>query len=632
MEKGNLSINSDNILPIIKKWLYSDTDIFLRELVSNATDAITKLKVLQGDENKKFEIRVILDKENSIIKVTDNGIGMTADEIKKYINEIAFSGANEFVNKYADQNSTAGEIIGHFGLGFYSTFMVADKVQIDSLSYVEGAKAARWICEGGVEFELYDSDKDSVGTTITLYVGEHGKEFLDEYKLSNILRKYCSFMPVEIYFETVKPAKEDDAAEAKDDIIDLPEAGETEAKEEEKEIPINDPNPLWIKQAKDCTDEEYKAFYQKVFMDFNEPLFWIHLNMDYPFRLKGILYFPKLKHELESIEGQVKLFNNQVFIADNIKEVIPEFLLLLKGALDCPDLPLNVSRSFLQNDQYVTKLSGYITKKVADKLNSLFNKDRESFNGYWDDIAPFIKYGCIKDRDFYDKIKDSVLYKTTAGDYATLPEFLERNKEKTDKTVFYVSNEQQQAQYISMFKDNGLEATVLTTKLDNPFISYIESYEMGKAGAQFKRIDADITGALKDDQESQVDAEKMQELFRTVLEKDNLNVKTENLKSDKVCAIILLSEQARRMQEMSIMFGNMDNMFAGEESLVLNANNKLVKTLAEIKDDTQRTDDIKLICEQIYDLAMLSHKPLDAESMTKFMERSNLILERLAVG
>ncbi len=623
MEKGNLSINSDNILPIIKKWLYSDIDIFIRELVSNATDAITKLKVIQ-DEDKKYEIRVILDKENSIIKVTDNGIGMTADEIKKYINEIAFSGANEFLSNYADKASAQNEIIGHFGLGFYSTFMVADKVQIDSLSYMENATPARWICDGGVEYEMSESDKSTVGTTITLYVGEHGKEFLDEYKIRSILKKYCSFMPIEIYLETVK-TQEQLEKEAKDKPAEAEENVEPEV-----EYPINDPNPLWLKQAKDCTDEEYKEFYNKVFMDFNEPLFWIHLNMDYPFRLKGILYFPKLKHELESIEGQVKLFNNQVFIADNIKEVIPEFLLLLKGTLDCPDLPLNVSRSFLQNDQYVAKLSGYITKKVADKLNSLFSKDRENFNKYWDDIAPFIKYGCIKDKDFYEKIKDSILFKTTANDHVTLSEFLERNKEKTQNTVYYVSNEQQQAHYISMFKDNELEAVILSTNLDNPFISYLESYESSGKAVKFNRIDSDISEALKDKEDSTIESEQMQELFRTVLSKDKLNVKVESLKSNKVSAIMLLSEQSRRMSEMSKMFGSMPNMFESEESLVLNSKNSLVQSLHKIKDNPERLDDIKLICEQVYDLAMISHKPLDADAMTNFMERSNLILERLA--
>ena len=448
MEKGNLSINSENILPIIKKWLYSESDIFIRELVSNACDAITKFQKLVGmgeaaaGDEEKYSVKVVLDKENSVIKVIDNGIGMTADEIKEYITQIAFSGASDFINKYKDKIDEGGDIIGHFGLGFYSAFMVADKVQIDSLSYKDGEKAARWTCDGGIEFEMDESDMTQRGTVITLYIGESGKDFLNPYKIKEVLAKYCYFMPIEIYFE--------DIAEIKKEAEKTEKAEEENKEDEKKPEPINDINPLWLKSPKDCTDEEYKEFYHKVFTDYNDPLFWIHLNMDYPFRLKGILYFPKLKHELDSIEGQVKLYNNQVFIADNIKEVIPEFLLLLKGTIDCPDLPLNVSRSFLQNDGYVTKMSGYITKKVADKLNSLFKKEREEYEKFWEDISQFIKYGCLREKDFYDKVKDSLLFKTTKGEFVTLSEYLDRNKEKHENKVFYVTDEKQQAQYIKM--------------------------------------------------------------------------------------------------------------------------------------------------------------------------------------
>lgn len=641
MEKGSLSINSENILPIIKKWLYSDSDIFIRELVSNGCDAINKFKKLVSmgeascDENEKFSVKVILDKENKLIKVIDNGIGMTADEIKQYITQIAFSGASDFINKYKDKIEEGGDIIGHFGLGFYSAFMVAEKVQIDSLSYTEGAEAARWICDGGIEYEMDNSDRTERGTTITLYIGDDGKDFLNAWKIREILTKYCYFMPIEIYFEDVEETKraekekeekkaEESKSEEDSDIIDEPVDSEPK--------PVNNINPLWIKQPKDCTDEEYKKFYHDVFTDFNDPLFWIHLNMDYPFRLKGILYFPKLKHELESIEGQVKLYNNQVFIADNIKEVIPEFLLLLKGTIDCPDLPLNVSRSFLQNDGYVTKMSGYITKKVADKLNSLFKKERENYEKFWDDISPFIKYGCIKDKDFYDKIKDSIIFKTTEGDYKTLNEYTDKNNSKHENKVFYVTNEQQQAQYIKMFKDNGMEAVILTSNLDNPFISYLESY---LEGIKFSRIDSDITETLKEETEQSEDdkkiAEDIQQIFRDRIGNKDMKVSIEKLKADNVSAVIQLSEQSRRMQEMSQMFGSFNaGMFQSDETLILNKGNNVVKLLLDIKDDESRKDDIDLLCNQIYDLAVMSHKPLSMEAMTKFIERSNKILELAA--
>jgi molecular chaperone HtpG len=552
---------------------------------------------------------------------------MTAEEIKEYITQIAFSGANDFLSKYKDKLGQDNEIIGHFGLGFYSAFMVADKVQIDSLSYKEGSTPARWVCEGGVDYELGESDRTERGTLITLYIGEDGKDFLDKYKLRSTLTKYCNFIPVDIFLE--------DMADDKEPELDEPEFSEQEESEEKKDgegkkrVPINDTHPLWLKAASDCTDEEYKSFYHKVFTDFNDPLFWIHLNMDYPFRLKGILFFPKLKHDLEYIEGQVKLYNNQVFIADNIKEVIPEFLLLLKGVIDCPDLPLNVSRSFLQNDGYVSKMSGYVSRKVADKLNSNFKKERETFAGYWEDIAPFIKYGAIKDKEFYEKVKGSILYKTTAGDFVTLSEFTDRNKDKTDKTVFFVSNEQQQSQYVRMFKEQEMEAIILSNNLDTPYISYIEGYE---PDFKFNRIDSDISQALKADGGDKSSQAGMEALFKKVLGSEKLKVQTESLKSDGVSAVVLLSEQSRRMKEMSAMFGGggFPDTFEEDVTLVLNTANPLVKTLTAIKDNEARAEDVELIVNQIYDLAMMSHKPLDVEQMTKFIERSNKILEKIA--
>ena len=622
MEKGNLSIHSENILPIIKKWLYSDQDIFARELISNGVDAITKLKKMvdlgeaEGiPADEQYTINVVVDKEGKKITFEDNGIGMTADEVKEYINQIAFSGASAFLEKYKDDNTQ--EIIGHFGLGFYSSFMVADRVQIDSLSYREGAEAVRWECEGGIEYAMSESDKTSRGTIITLHVGEDGSEFLDEFKLRGIISKYCGFMPVPIYIKNAEqPVVEPDESEDTDEDIKTP-------------TPINDTNPLWLKPASECTDDEYKAFYQKVFMDFKPPLFWIHLNMDYPFRLKGILYFPSLKHDPEYLEGQVKLFNNQVYVADNIKEVIPEYLLLLKGVMDCPDLPLNVSRSFLQNDSTVKKMAGYISRKVADKLNGLFKKDRDDYNSYWDDISPFIKYGCIKERDFYDKLRGSILYKTIDGRYLTLDE-LTTNDENTEKKVYYVTDAQLQSQYINMFNDQGLMAVELTTRLDNPFISYLETYE---TGVKFLRIDSDITGALKDEGGEPEEDENLQTYFRDLLDSQKLAVKLEQLKSDGVSSVMLLSEQSRRMQEMSKMFGGGEmppGMFEEELTLVLNRNHSLVKLFMDIKDDTSRSQDVELIARQLYDLAMLSHKPLTNEQMKLFVERCNKVMEMAA--
>lgn len=608
MEKGNLSINSENIFPIIKKWLYSDTDIFLRELVSNACDAIVKFKKLGSmgevtiDENEKFKVVVRLDENAKTIQIIDNGIGMTADEIKKFITEIAFSGATDFITKYQDQFENGSDIIGHFGLGFYSAFMVAEKVQIDSKSYITDADSAKWVCDGGIEYEMGLSDRLNRGTTITLYVSDENKEFLNGWKLKEILAKYCSFMPIEIYFED---------ASKKD--------------EEQEDKPVNETNPLWLKKPSECTDEEYKAFYHKVFTDFNDPLFWIHLNMDYPFRLKGILYFPKLKHELESIEGQVKLYNNQVFIADNLKEVIPEFLLLLKGTIDCPDLPLNVSRSFLQNDGYVTKMSKYITKKVADKLNSMFKKSRDEYEKYWEDISPFIKYGSMREHDFYEKVKDSLLFKTTEGNYVTLTEYTDSNKEKAENKVFYVSDVQQQAQYIKMFKDEGMDAVVLDTRLDVPYVSFLEAYGNG---VKFERIDSAVSEMLKSDSETEIDTEVLENTFKQALGKEDLKIKVENLKSEEVSAMIELSEQSRRMQEMSAMYGMDNRTFPSDETLVLNANNNVVKLLLDINES--KNEESEMICRQIYDLAVMSHKPLSQEAMTEFIARSNKIMELLA--
>ena len=622
MEKGNLSIHSENILPIIKKWLYSDMDIFARELVSNGIDAITKLKKLveMGEAanvpgGQDYAVHVWVDKPNKQIIIEDNGIGMTYDEVKEYITKIAFSGASAFMEKYQQKNDTAGEIIGHFGLGFYSSFMVSDLVQIDTLSYQDGAPPVKWESDGSIEYSIGEGTKETRGTKITLHISESGEEFLDVFKLREVLTKYCGFMPFPIFVEEVEGE-------------DAPTEGEEAQIEKKEPTPINETAPLWLKPANECTDDEYKAFYRKTFNDFNEPLFWIHLNMDYPFRLQGILYFPKLKHDLEYMEGQVKLYNNQVFVADNIKEVIPEYLLLLKGVMDCPDLPLNVSRSFLQNDATVKKMSGYISRKVADKLNGLCKKERETYNSYWDDIAPFIKYGCIKERELYDKIKGSVLYKTISGKHMTLEEFTTENAEKTGNTVFYVTDKLVQSQYIQMFESQGLEAVMLNTNLDAPFMSYLENYE---PDVKFNRIDADITDALKNaTDEDATQPEGLETLLREILKSEKLNVKVEQLKTDDVSSIMLLSEQSRRMQEMSKMFGGGQmppGMFEDELTLVLNNNHSIVKTLLGMYADENRKNDTTLIAEHLYDLAMLSHKPLATEQMTNFIKRSNQILE-----
>ncbi|MDD4833585.1 MAG: molecular chaperone HtpG [Lutispora sp.] len=620
-ESGSISIHAENIFPIIKKWLYSDKDIFIRELISNGTDAISKFKRLvsigeaEAPGEEKYEVKVSFNKDEKTIKFIDNGIGMTTEEVKKYINQVAFSGAEEFIAKYKDKMGDEADIIGHFGLGFYSAFMVSKKVEIDTLSYQSGAEAVKWISEGGTEYELAASDRAFRGTTITLYMDDESQEFLDEYKLRGIIEKHCAFLPVEIYLEDEKYSKDD-----------------------EEKKPLNDTNPLWLKNPKDCTDEEYKEFYRKVFNDFNEPLFWIHLSVDYPFNLKGILYFPKLRHEYEMSEGQIKLYNNQVFVADNIKEIIPEFLMLLKGTIDCADLPLNVSRSFLQRDSNVIKLSKHITKKVADKLTELFEKEREKYEGFWKDISPFIKYGSIKDKNFYDKIKDILIYKSINGNYLTLNEYFEKNggkkeEDNAENKVFYANDEKQQHQYIKLFKDQGLEAVILDMVIDNHFISYIEMYEMN---VKFFRIDSDLAENLKGDNEEEkedkVEDEKLIEAIKKALNIEKLEVKLERLKDAEAQAVLLMPEHERRLQEMSSMFGgeDMSGMFKGGETLVLNRSNNLVKALVTLNGKEGKKEDFDLICSHVYDLAMMGSRGLDANKLEAFLKRSGMILERLA--
>lgn len=616
-ENGNISIHTENIMPIIKKWLYSDKDIFIRELISNGCDAINKLErlVTFGEatvEESKYEVTVSLNKDEKTIKFIDNGIGMTSEEVKKYINQVAFSGAEEFLSKYKDKIDEGKGIIGHFGLGFYSAFMVSEKVEIDTLSYKKGEEAVKWICEGGTEYEIESSERTSRGTTVTLYISEDSNEFLDYYKLRQIIKKHCNFFPVEIYLI--------DENEKKDD------------KDSEKDIektPLNDTKPLWMKAPKDCTDEEYKEFYRKVFNEYNDPLFWIHMNVDYPFNLKGILYFPKLKHEFEATEGEVKLYNKQVFVADNIKEVIPEFLLLLKGVIDCEDIPLNVSRSFLQKDSNVSKVSRHIVNKVADKLTSLFKNHRDEYNDFWKDINIFIKYGCLRDEKFYDKVKDILIFKTTNGNHVTLKQYLENNKENHDKKVIYVNDEKQQSQYIKMLKDNNLEAVILNTTLDSHFITLMESKE---EGVQFSRIDSDLTEILKADaiDESPEENKAIEEIFKNSINKEQLKISIEPIKTEEVPAMITLSEQSRRMAEMSVMFGGGDmSMFPKEETLVVNSSNPLTKKLFNLSKDENKKDLVNDICNHVYDLAMISHGQLGADEMSDFIKRSNDLLGRL---
>ncbi len=660
-EHGNLSINSQNIFPIIKKWMYSDHDIFYRELISNACDAITKLKKLdligeyEAPDDIEYKVIVKTSPEHKTIKIIDNGIGMTKEEVSEYINQIAFSGAEAFLEKYKDKTNE-DQIIGHFGLGFYSAFMVADTVTIDTLSYKEGSEAVHWSCDGGTEYDMEDGTKTTPGTEITLYLNEDSYEFANEYKAKEVIDKYCSFMPLPIYFENedagqlTEEIPEEEVTE-KDTVLDtfvkdaVTEEVEKEdgTKETVEKVPakkmakivkrpvaLNETHPLWTKHPNECTDEEYKNFYRSVFKDYKEPLFWIHLNMDYPFNLKGILYFPKINTEYESIEGTIKLYNNQVFVADNIKEVIPEFLLLLKGVIDCPDLPLNVSRSALQNDGFVKKISEYITKKVGDKLSGMYKTDKENYEKYWDDINPFIKFGCLKDEKFYDKMKDFIIFKNLDGKYLTLKECLEENKEKHENTVFYVTNETEQSQYINMFKEEGIDAVILTHNIDQPFITHLESKN---ENVKFARIDADLSDSFKEEtseDELKDITETLTDTFKKALNKDNLVVKVEKLKNASISSMITLSEQDRRMQDMMKMYSmpGMDpSMFGGQGlTLVLNANNDLVKYIVDNKD----SENTPMICEQLYDLALLSHAPLSPEQMTNFIARSNKIMELLA--
>lgn len=627
MAKGNISVDSENLFPIIKKWLYSDKDIFLRELVSNGCDAVTKLKKLasigeaQIDENEKFKVTVSIFKDAKKLVISDNGIGMTAEEIDKYINQIAFSGASDFLSKYKEEDDKGSQIIGHFGLGFYSAFMVADSVEIDSLSYQDGAKAAKWTCDGSMEFDLTDGDRTERGTTITLNIAEDSEEFLEESTIRQILHKYCAFLPIEIYVEVPEDKHEEHCDCGHDHEHEDEHKDDTPAEPK----PINNTTPLWMKKPSECTDEEYKEFYRNVFMDFNEPLFWIHLNVDYPFNLKGILYFPKINHEFAGQEGQIKLYNNQVFVADNVKEVIPEFLMLLKGVIDCPDLPLNVSRSFLQNDGYVKKISSHITKKVADKLTSIYNNERENYEKYWDYINIFIKYGCLRDEKFYEKVKDIIIYKDIDGKYLTLDEYLDSKKEKD---VYYVSDPQTQSQYINMFKNQGLNAVVLPSMMDTHFISLVE---MKQTGVKFKRIDSainDISDNTEKDDTTKEQEEKLIEKFKNEIKDDTLKIEVQSLKDDSIPAVILLGEQSRRMQEMYKAYGQqmagMTDMFHDEFTLVLNSNNSLIKKI-----DTLNDEDANLVIDHVYDLAKISHSPLPAEQMTKFIERSNKLLEKL---
>ena len=683
-KKGSLSISSENIFPIIKKWVYSDHDIFARELVSNGCDAITKLKKLDmmGEytlpDDYKGKIQVIVNPEEKTLKFIDNGLGMTADEVEEYITQIAFSGATEFLNKYKDK-TTEDDMIGHFGLGFYSAFMVADEVHIDTLSYKEGAKPVHWVSEGGTEYEMEEGDKEEVGSEITLFLNEDCVEFSNEYRIREVLEKYCSFMPVEIFVSKANAEPEYETI-PEDEVLDTDTVVEhihEDAKMEEKEnengekemvevspasdkakivkrpVSINDPAPLWTKHPNECSKEDYIDFYRKVFMDYKEPLFWIHLNMDYPFNLKGILYFPKINTEYDSIEGTIKLYNNQVFIADNIKEVIPEFLMVLKGVIDCPDLPLNVSRSALQNDGFVQKISEYISKKVADKLSGMCKTDKENYEKYWDDISPFIKFGCLKDEKFCEKMSDYVLFKNLDHKYMTLKECIEKNggkaepeektegenaeqsaeKKETEKTtIYYVTDEQQQSQYINMFKKEGLDAVILSHNIDSPFITQMEQKN---EHIKFQRIDADLTDHFKEDvseEEKEAFKEKtdsLVEIFRKALGNDKLEVKVEKMKDENVASMITLSEESRRMQEMMKMYGmsGMDpSMFGTNATLILNANHPLVEYVVAHKDG----ENTEMFCHQLYDLAMLAHKPLSPEEMTEFVKRSNEIMMKLA--
>lgn len=660
-ETGNLSINSENFLPIIKKWLYTEKEIFVRESVSNACDAVTKLQKLSmmGEADIKtdeaFQIKVVADPEMKTLQIIDNGLGMTDEEIKKYINQIAFSGATDFLAKYEEATEGDGEIIGHFGLGFYSAFMVAEKVEIDTLSFQAGATAAKWSCEGGIDYAMDEGTRVERGTTITLFLSEDGEEFLDETKLYAALRKYCSFMPVPIFIDVIRPEAEE--AEAKDNTIHISEEESKtlspeemmekidEKKAEKEEVaepkPLNDTNPLWQKQPSDCTDQEYIDFYHKVFRDMNDPLFWIHLNMDYPFRLKGILYFPKFVDQMDMVEGEIKLYANQVYIADNVKEVVPEFLLLLKGVLDCPDMPLNVSRSALQKDGYVEKMNQYITKKVGDKMVQLFKNQRENYENFWDDISLFMKYGCLKEEKLHDKIKDVLLMKTTDGAYVTTSEYLEKYKEQHENKIFFVSDEVVQSQYIRLFKEENLEAVLFTAPIDKPFVSFLE-YKL--AGVKLQRIDADIADSLaKEDatdseakkQALEAQSENVEKFFHEILGTEELHVKIQALKAESVSSMLLLSEESRRMLEMFESYGKqggMQGMFGDlkrDETLVLNQTNPLITSLLDLYEKEAEKEDATMLAKQVYDLALMSHRPLSSEEMTEFIDRSNIIMQKL---
>jgi len=651
VKHGSLSISSENIFPIIKKWVYSDHDIFVRELVSNGCDAITKLKKLDmmGEyelpEGYKPKIEVVVNPEEKTLKIIDNGLGMTAEEVEEYITQIAFSGATEFLEKYKDK-TTEDEMIGHFGLGFYSAFMVADEVHIDTLSYQAGAAPVHWTCDGGTEYEMQEGDRDVVGTEITLFLNEDCLAFANEYKVREVIDKYCSFMQTPIFLkkENAEPEYETIMADelTEEDVVvehiheeaEVDEEGNEvspamdKVKIEKRPVALNDTHPLWAKHPNECEKEDYIEFYRKVFMDYKEPLFWIHLNMDYPFNLKGILYFPKINTEYDSIEGKIKLYNNQVFIADNIKEVIPEFLMVLKGVIDCPDLPLNVSRSALQNDGFVNKISDYISKKVADKLSGMCKTDKESYEKYWDDISPFIKFGCLKDTKFCDKMSDYILFKNLDHKYLSLKECVENNKVEgvEDTTIYYVTDEQQQSQYINMFKAEGMDAVILTHNIDSPFVTQLEQRN---EHVKFQRIDADLTDVFKQEAASEEEVNTLTDLFRSALEKENLDVKVEKLKNENVASMMTLSEESRRMQEMMKMYGmaGMDpSMFGTEATLVLNVNHPLVQYVLNNKEGEHTA----LFCKQLYDLALLGNKPLNPEEMTAFIQRSNEIMMLLA--
>lgn len=691
---GSLSISSENIFPIIKKWMYSDHDIFYRELVSNGCDAITKLKKLEmmGEytfpADYKAKIDVIVNPEEKTLTFIDNGLGMTADEVEEYINQIAFSGATDFLEKYKDK-ANEDQIIGHFGLGFYSAFMVADEVHIDTLSYRDGAQAVHWECDGGTEFDMRDGDMAEVGTKITLFLNEDALEFANEYRAKEVIEKYCSFMPVPIFltkanaeteYETIDAADKLDTDTVVETIVEEAKTEEKENENGEKEIveispkkeklkivkrpvPLNDTTPLWTKSPNECTEEEYKAFYRKVFMDYKEPLFWIHLNMDYPFNLKGILYFPKINTEYDSIEGTIKLYNNQVFIADNIKEVIPEFLMLLKGVIDCPDLPLNVSRSALQNDGFVKKIADYISKKVADKLSGMCKTEKEAYEKYWDDISPFIKFGCLKDTKFCDKMNDYILFKNLEDKYLTLPELLKADEEAsaadssdaeegtvenadgtdaagdTDagedveekdvrKTIYYVTDKIQQGQYIKMFREEGMDAVILDHNIDTSFISQLEQRN---EKFRFMRIDADLTESLKEEaseEDLKDTTDTLTQIFKDALKNDKLTIQVQKLKNADIASVITLSEEGRRMQDMMKMYamggmGGMNtSMFAADQTLTLNANNALVQYILSNKD----SEHVPMFCEQLYDLAVLSNQQLSVDAMSKFIARSNEIM------